>query len=208
MDLFRLVFILQSYLLLIFIYLLNHSITIGTIFKDLEIVSDQVALPDLPNLMSYTVYLLIVWVTSKLMLLWVPSLKDSIEVKSENIDKIYPASESFLPTFFAYVFLGLSINNWTSLFFVLAKLLHKKTILHFHPSNEKFLYEPNNQKLYRNLFSKANLVLVLSEQWRRWIKDSLGLTKYIEVLYNPCTIVKKVLYLRKNDKRTICLIKF
>lgn len=118
MGLFRLVFILQSYLLLIFIYLINHSITIGAILKDLEIVSEQVSLPDLPNWISYIVYFLIVLVTSKLILLWVPSLKDGIEVKSENIDKIYPASESFLPTFFAYVFLGLSINNWTSLFFV------------------------------------------------------------------------------------------
>lgn len=72
MGLFRLVFILQSYLLLIFIYLLNHSITIGIILKDFGIVSDQVALPDLPNLISYTVYLLIVLITSKLMLLWVP----------------------------------------------------------------------------------------------------------------------------------------
>lgn len=70
MGLFRLVFILQSYLLLIFIYLLNHSITIGAILKDLEIVSEQVSLPDLPNWISYIVYFLIVLVTSKLMLLW------------------------------------------------------------------------------------------------------------------------------------------
>lgn len=54
MGLFRFVFILQSYLLLIFIYLLNHSITIGIIFKDLGIESDQVALPDLPNWISYS----------------------------------------------------------------------------------------------------------------------------------------------------------
>lgn len=53
MGLFRLVFILQSYLLLIFIYLINHSITIGAILKDLEIVSEQVSLPDLPNWISY-----------------------------------------------------------------------------------------------------------------------------------------------------------
>ena len=78
MGLFRLVFILQSYLLLIFIYLLNHSITIGTILKNLGIESDQVALPDLPNWISYIVYLLIVLITSKLMLLWVPLLKDKI----------------------------------------------------------------------------------------------------------------------------------
>lgn len=54
MGLFWLVFILQSYLLLIFIYLLNHSITIGTILKNLEIASAQVALPDLPNWISYS----------------------------------------------------------------------------------------------------------------------------------------------------------
>lgn len=136
MGLFRFVFILQSYLLLIFIYLLNHSITIGTILKELSFVSDEVALPDLPNWISYTVYLLIVLVTSKLMLLWFPSLKDSIDVKLENIDKIYPASESFLPTFFAYVFLGLSINNWTSLFFVYVALGI------FCLCSEMYLYNP------------------------------------------------------------------
>lgn len=54
MGLFRFVFILQSYLLLIFIYLLNHSITIGTILKNLGIASAQVALSDLPNWISYS----------------------------------------------------------------------------------------------------------------------------------------------------------
>lgn len=76
------------------------------------------------------------------------------------------------------------------IFFEMARLFGKKTILHFHPSNEKFLYEPKNQKLYRYLFFHADLVLVLSEQWRRWIKDALGLTEHIEVLYNPCPVVK------------------
>ena len=67
------------------------------------------------------------------------------------------------------------------MFFYLAKWLSKKVILHFHPSNEKFLFEPMNSKLYRKLFSKADLVLVLSEQWRCWIKilaDTLELSAY------------------------------
>ena len=34
-------------------------------------------------------------------------------------------------------------------------------MLTFDPSNEKFLFEPINSKLYRKLFSKADLVLVL-----------------------------------------------
>lgn len=64
-------------------------------------------------------------------------------------------------------------------------------ILHFHPSNEKFLFEPNNRKLYRKLFLKANLILVLSEQWRRWLKEALDITENVEVLYNPCPKVNR-----------------
>jgi len=84
------------------------------------------------------------------------------------------------------------------MFFYLAKWLSKKVILHFHPSNEKFLFEPMNSKLYRKLFSKADLVLVLSEQWRCWIKMALGQSNHIEVLYNPCPIVNRRDDLRKN----------
>lgn len=84
------------------------------------------------------------------------------------------------------------------LFFYPAKWLGKKVILHFHPSNEKFLFEPANCKLYRRLFSKADLVLVLSEQWKYWIKMVLGLDEHIEVLYNPCPIVNRREDLRKK----------
>lgn len=69
--------------------------------------------------------------------------------------------------------------------------MRKKTILHFHPSNEKFLFEPYNQILYRKLFSQTDLVLVLSGQWKQWIQEALGLTEHIEVLYNPCPIVNE-----------------
>lgn len=77
------------------------------------------------------------------------------------------------------------------LFFYPAKWMRKKIIFHFHPSNEKFLFEPYNQKLYKRLFSQADLVLVLSEQWRKWIKEALGITEHIEVLYNPCPKVNR-----------------
>lgn len=77
------------------------------------------------------------------------------------------------------------------LFLYPAKWTGKKVILHFHPSNEKFLFEPNNRKLYRKLFLKANLILVLSEQWRRWLKEALDITENVEVLYNPCPKVNR-----------------
>lgn len=87
------------------------------------------------------------------------------------------------------------------LFFYPAKWTKKKIIFHFHPSNEKFLFEPYNQKLYKRLFSQANLILVLSEQWRKWIKEALGITEHVEVLYNPCPKVNR----REDSRENIIL---
>lgn len=84
------------------------------------------------------------------------------------------------------------------LFFYPAKWMRKKIIFHFHPSNEKFLFEPYNQKLYKRLFSQVDLVLVLSEQWRKWIKEALEITEHIEVLYNPCPKVNRREDIREN----------
>ena len=77
------------------------------------------------------------------------------------------------------------------IFFELAKLLHKKTIFHFHPSSEKLLFEPTNNRLLRNLFSRADLIIALSEQWRKWLNEALGQIGHITVLYNPCPIVNR-----------------
>lgn len=84
------------------------------------------------------------------------------------------------------------------LFFYPAKWMKKKIIFHFHPSNEKFLFEPYNQKLYKKLFSQADLILVLSEQWKKWIKEALGITEHVEVLYNPCPKVNRREDIREN----------
>lgn len=85
------------------------------------------------------------------------------------------------------------------LFFYPAKWMKKKTIFHFHPSNEKFLFEPNNQKLYYRLFSQADLILVLSEQWRKWLKEALNISNHVEVLFNPCPIVNRTEDLRERN---------
>ncbi len=87
------------------------------------------------------------------------------------------------------------------LFFIIAKLLHKKIIFHFHPSNEDFLLKPSTIKLYRNLFSKADLVLVLSKKWQQFINQTLGLDNNIKILYNPCPIVNQ----REDQRRNYIL---
>ena len=86
-------------------------------------------------------------------------------------------------------------------FLLLAYATHKKIIVHFHPSNEKFLYQKNTAQLYRKLFSKADIVLVLSQQWIRWIHDTLGEGEWMDkmsVLYNPCPQVQRNVKMRKN----------
>ena len=85
------------------------------------------------------------------------------------------------------------------LFFYLAKWMKKKVIFHFHPSNEKFLFESDNKKFYSRLFSQADLILVLSEQWKRWIKEALNITEHVEVLYNPCPTVNRREDLREHN---------
>ncbi len=82
------------------------------------------------------------------------------------------------------------------LFFLLAKWFHKKTVLHLHLSTEQLLFD--SRELYAKIFCKANVVIVLSEQWRRWIKEALNIEKNVVVLYNPCPTVECCKSIRKQ----------
>ena len=88
-------------------------------------------------------------------------------------------------------------------FVLLAKVAKRKIIVHFHPSNEKFLYNHDVRMLYRKIFSMADRVIVLSPQWTRWIHDALGDGIWMDkimVLYNPCPQVNRD---EKNRKKHI-----
>ncbi len=107
----------------------------------------------------------------------------------------------FLIPFYSIVHIHVATESSAKrkyVFFLIAKALHKKVIFHFHPCSEDILFVPENVKRYRNLFMRADLVLVLSQQWQRWIKQTLGLDENIKVLYNPCPIVNQREDLRKN----------
>lgn len=87
-------------------------------------------------------------------------------------------------------------------FLYMAKWAGKKIIVHFHPSNEKFLYNPSVAALYRKFFSKADVVLLLSEQWRRWLRDALGegiWMQKMQILYNPCPKVHRCPALKQKQ---------
>lgn len=71
-------------------------------------------------------------------------------------------------------------------FFLLGKLYGKKIVLHFHSFDPQTTINGKWKRLYRFMFSHANRVVVLSQLWKKWIKEYLHLSMNISILYNPC----------------------
>lgn len=90
-----------------------------------------------------------------------------------------------------------------SLIMHIAKLFHCKTIVHFHPPGPFVLQNRKNVPGYKYLFQSADVVIVLSEQWKRWLKEYLCGEKSeswlnkLRVLYNPCPKVNRLNIPRK-----------
>lgn len=72
-----------------------------------------------------------------------------------------------------------------SLFAVLALLLKKPIILHFHSFSPATTINSKWRPLYKFLFSRAKAVLVLSPYWEKAITQSLGEISVV-VVPNPC----------------------
>ncbi|WP_423997263.1 glycosyltransferase family 4 protein [Maribacter sp. IgM3_T14_3] len=125
---------------------------------------------------------------------WIETHRDG-----SNFQKIWYLLTALITFFFLLPFYNIvHIHIATSssakrkqLFIYPTKWLKKKLIMHFHPSNEKFLFEIKNQKLYKRLFAKADLILVLSQQWKRWLQEALEIHDRVDVLYNPCPSVNQ-----------------
>ena len=166
MKLYRLIFVGKAFLLLVSIFLINHSITIGHIMKALGITCISV---DLPNAISYTIYIVVPIFLTYLNHRRFPKL-DHADIKEENVKLVESASAIFLPTFFGYVFVGLSISNYPTLVFAYIGslsifILLTGTILCY--CAEIYLYNPIFHLLgYRFYFVTAdkNKVLVMTKK--------------------------------------------
>lgn len=73
----------------------------------------------------------------------------------------------------------------------LAKLLGKKVISHFHAFSLDSTIRSEWRYLYEYLFSNSDVVLVLSEYWKKALVEELGLDDdKVKILYNPCPQVE------------------
>lgn len=74
-----------------------------------------------------------------------------------------------------------------SFFFPFAMLLGKKTIVHFHSFSPATTINGKYKRVYRYLFSHADIVIVLSKSWKKVVNDTFNLGDKVRVIYNPCT---------------------
>ena len=73
-----------------------------------------------------------------------------------------------------------------SFYFKIAKLWRKKIIIHFHAFSPDSTINSRYRQLYKKLFSEADLVITLSNQWKIWIEEILDIKDNVTALYNPC----------------------
>lgn len=73
------------------------------------------------------------------------------------------------------------------IFMWFAKLYRKKTIIHFHAFSTETTIKSKYKEVYRYLFNKADIVIVLSNLWKECINNDFHLGNKIKVIYNPCT---------------------
>lgn len=81
----------------------------------------------------------------------------------------------------------------------IARIAHKKILVHFHPPTPDVLFNPLNTSKYKELFGTADKVLVLSEEWKKLLYKQLNIKGNVEVLYNPCPLIDKVF--SDNEKK-------
>jgi glycosyltransferase involved in cell wall biosynthesis len=83
-------------------------------------------------------------------------------------------------------------------FLCIAKLLRKKTIIHFHSFSPETTIESRYTGTYGFIFRNATAIVVLSEFWKQAIESKYILSNKVYVIYNPCAIPD---YTQKFDKK-------
>ena len=71
------------------------------------------------------------------------------------------------------------------------KIFRKKVISHFHAFSLDNTIGSEWRDKYEYLFHNSDIVIVLSEYWRKALVEELGLDiKKVKILYNPCPLVE------------------
>lgn len=143
--LFRLLLTFNATSLLVIIFLVQKKYTV---YYFLQGLSAADWLKPFPPVLSYLLYLLIPIVLTWISLQLSSGLgKD--EFKKGDVVSVEYANNSFLPSYLGYFFVALSVNSWSTLFFVYSVLFvftFLSQALYFNPLFLVFRYEFYNVK--------------------------------------------------------------
>ena len=153
-NLFRLLLTFNATALLVIIYLVQKTITLQKIFLYFGI---SKWIPVFPNFISYISYVLAILLLTKLSI-WLSSKLGKTTFRSGDIVSIEYANNSFLPSYLGYFFVALSIDTWSTLWFVYALLFvftFFSQALYFNPLFLVFRYN------FYNLTTKNGATIFL-----------------------------------------------
>lgn len=165
---FRLLLTFNATSLLVIIFMVQKSYTLGYFLADVVYLS---WLNILPSAVSFGLYILVPLLSTGLSILLSSKLgKD--EFKKNDVASIEHANNSFLPSYLGYFFVALSIGNWETLWFVYAVLFaftFLSQALYFNPLFLIFNYEfynittKNGTAIFlisRHKYKKADEVII------------------------------------------------
>lgn len=76
------------------------------------------------------------------------------------------------------------------IFFFIARLWRKKTIVHFHAFSPQTTIKSKFRPIYKYLFSHADRIVLLSQYWKDQVTEEFHLPEgKTMVIYNPCTTI-------------------
>ncbi len=82
-------------------------------------------------------------------------------------------------------------------YFLLARLLGKKTIIHLHCGSQ---IDAIWSSVYQTMFEQCDCGIVLSESLKQKIEEHIGKSEKLRVVYNPCPIVAKTTQYEKKNQ--------
>lgn len=82
------------------------------------------------------------------------------------------------------------------LFFKLAKLFGKKTVIHLHCGSQ---IDEIWNSIYQTMFEQCNCGILLSESLKNKVEEHIGKSGKLKVVYNPCPLITGITTYKKQN---------
>lgn len=176
---FRLLLTFNATSLLMIIFLVQKGFTLGHFFDKCTY------LVELPNVISYVIYLLVPIILTGLSI-FLSRFLGKDDFKAGQTVAIEHANNSFLPSYLGYFFVALSVTNWETLGFVYSVLFvftFLSQALYFNPLFLLFGFE------FYNVTTKSGSVIFLISREHYKTPDEIDIPKAYRI--NNYTFIER-----------------